>query len=190
MAARRRSGPIIAVTVFVVLVVAVVAWWTWYTRTPEYSVRMVARAVDAGDWQAFEAYVDVDAIVAEAIDAEIDERFPPGESGFARDLARAARPQLRVRATERLREVIESRQARARELPSLAYALGPADLEELPPSSAEDARFEVRLPLRGRRVAVRLRLLPAGDRWRVVEVENSAALLRALGVKPDVSSQD
>lgn len=184
MPERRRWGCWIALAVVVAVAVAVAAWWAWYVRTPEYSVRMVAESVDQGDWQAFSAYVDVDRLVASAVESEIESRFPKDETNpLVRKLVDASKPQLESAATSALRTAIEARAGRRRQLPSIAYALGPADIRRLPSSSATDARFDVTLPLRGQRVTVRVRLVPAGDRWRVVGVENVGQLLRDLGVR-------
>jgi len=153
----------------------------WYTTTPQYAVRMTARAVDHGDWQSFTTYVNVPALVGSAVDKEISHRFPDPDS-LSRRVAESAKPRLTQAATSELRRAIEARAGRSRQLPAIAYAVGPADIGRL--SSAEgEARFRVVLPLRGKHVPLTVRLGRNGGRWQVVAVEQVDRLLRDLGVE-------
>jgi len=178
---RRNRGCLIVGLVALAILVGVAAGWLWYTTTPQYVVRMTARAVDLGDWQSFTTYVNVPAVVGSAVDAEIARRFPDPDS-LLRRVAESAKPQLTQAATAELRDAIEKRAGRSRQLPAMAYALGPADIGRLS-SGEREARFRVVLPLRGERVPLTVRLARNGGRWHVVEVEQVDRLLAKLGVQ-------
>lgn len=86
------------------------AAWTNYTRSPNYSLAQLARAVAVKDWNGVQKYVDVEAVVSQQVDAATTETFGEDDTWYgavAADLAEWAKPGLTHGAKDIFQAVVE-----------------------------------------------------------------------------------
>lgn len=171
MAEGRERGCGMAVAV--VLVVAVIAgaagyvMWTRYTRSPQYATLKALQAVSWRDYDEFRRWVDVDAVVDDAIAAGTPAGAEPPAA--VRDaIEGSVKAGIRQRITQGVGGV-------PRNVPFAALMFG--DVIRGSSITGEDAYVTAETTSGTRDLRFDLRLRRQGERWRIVELRNASELL-------------
>jgi hypothetical protein len=174
--ARSRTLLIIVALILVALLVGAGLWWLNYTRSPAYSLGQLAQAVQDRDWVGVQKYVDVQAVVGQAVDAAVSKSLSGDTSGIGSlvtGLTQSAKPALVQQATELLRTSVETRAASSGDgVGSLVGFFAANQVTSVTYLSDGEAIVTVAVPYSGRVFDLRLRMKRTGDHWRVTGIEN------------------
>jgi hypothetical protein len=180
-----EAGVAVIVVVLALLVVGVAvgagAGWLYYRTTPQYALARLSEAIADSDWEAVEAYADVDSITERLVDdaAEEVEGDLPDLGGLEDVLAEALKPVAAEELESDLREAVESGEAAARMPTGVrahGFALRNADV------TVEDgsALAVITVPYEGEDIEIELGMRETDGGWRVVEVRNALELYERL----------
>ena len=188
----------------VVLAAAAASGW-YYTRTPNYSLWKLRRAVYQHDLATFKKHFDVESVVSKFIDAamklESESRPEAEQSGWealGEGLAMLMKPQITKLVAEGVYSAIETGQTPEMddeshpgeiELP-LAKILGTSDDDEAPGLSVAYIRKEGAIAyvgfdieeMSGTRQTAIVKMRNMGGYWQVSEFVNAAELMQADSV--------
>jgi len=150
--------------------------WVNYTRSPAYSLVMLAGAVQNKDWDGVQKYVDVEAVVGQAVDAAIA-KTPGGETGglgaLGVELAPSMKPALVQQAKDALRAAVEQGAVGSGEIQGVLVSVLVARQVKSVTYSGDEALVTVEVPRKsGAPFELRLTMKRVDDSWRVVAVEN------------------
>jgi len=173
---RKRGGRTAAVAVILLLVaVGVGVAWVSYTRSPTYSLGMMANAARSKDWDGVQKYVDVDAVVGHAVDAALGQGLKSTTSGFGglvAGLAQSTKPALSQLAKASFKNSIESGQVSLGGLVGVASIFVGQRVKSVT-FTGNEALVTVEVPQDA--VApfdLKLRMKRVDDFWRVTAIEN------------------
>jgi hypothetical protein len=174
--AKSRTLLIIVALVLIALLVGAGLWWLDYTRSPAYSVGQLAQAVQDRDWVGVQRYVDVQAVVGQAVDAAVSKSLNGDTSGIGSlvtGLAQSAKPALVKQATELLRSSVETRATSSVDgVGSLVGFFAANHVKSVTYLSDAEALVTVAVPYSGQVFDLRLRMKRTGDHWHVTGIEN------------------
>lgn len=176
-AAKKKRGGCALVVALILLLVAVGGGLAWvnYTRSPTYSLGMLANAARNKDWDGVQKYVDVDAVVSQAVDAAVGQRLTSDTSGFGglvAGLAQSMKPALIQQAKAAFKKSIESGQVSVGGLGGVASIFAGQRVKSVT-FIGEEALVTVEVPQDA--VApfnLKLKMKRVDDFWRVTAVEN------------------
>jgi hypothetical protein len=175
-AKRSRTALVVALILLLALVLGAGIWWLNYTRSPTYSLGQLAQAVQDRDWVGVQKYVDVQAVVGQAVDAAVSKSLNGDTSGIgslATGLAQSAKPTLVQQATELLRKSVETRATSSGDgVGSLVGFFAANQVKSVTYVSDGEALVTVAVPYSGQVFDLRLRMKRTGDHWRVTGIEN------------------
>jgi hypothetical protein len=185
---RKRGGRLVlAVVAVIVLVAAMVGALLWFefTRSPTYSLVKLGDAVQAKDWNGVQKYVDIDAVVGQAVDEAVGKAAGGGNSalaGLGAEVGNASKPALVAQAKALLKQGVE--QGTGPVLPNQSLLVSAFITRQVKSVTyaGDEALATVEVPLKtGAPLELKLRMKGVGDYWRVVAVNNIEALVGALG---------
>jgi len=176
----RRLRTRLWASLIVVLALLAVAGAAWINYTsPRYSVGQLARAAADGDWDGVQKYVDVEAVVSHRVDAATMGTFGGGDSwlgAVGAKLAESAKPGLTQGASNLLRTGIEMGPDRPNAAVDLAGLFALKSVKSVT-YAGDQALVTVAAPYgKERTIDVTLRMKRVDNFWRVIAVEDSAAL--------------
>jgi hypothetical protein len=155
------------------------AYWQSYVTSPQYSMKMLGKAVADGDWGGFRKYVDVTPIVTAAADAAVAEVTKDNTgalSGLVSSIAQALKPQLVKGMEAGLKAAVESKNTTGNQ-GALSFLVSPTGKI----TEAGDTAYVV-LVVDGK--DIRLTLKDRGDYWQVVGAEGVIGTLSSLASSP------
>jgi len=185
-AGKSRRGPWVLVAVFVVVAALGVGgflYWLSYTRSPQYSVAMLGKAIAAHDYDEFQKYVDVDAVINKVVDDAMAESLKKDSSGMgalAASLVQSMKPALVAQFKTSLQTSVESKG-------STSFS-GMSKLSITKVTDAGDFAF-VTVSTGQKSGDIKLKLKRVGDFWRVVEFSNLGQLVQAANTTPASSAE-
>ncbi|MBE0476296.1 MAG: hypothetical protein IBX62_04250 [Coriobacteriia bacterium] len=170
-------GRALAGVLAVAALLGALGWLGWRTLggEPRWSVARMGHAYTSHDWERFERYVDVEAVMAAGIDELVEElrgEGPPGRLG--QELVESQRALIVERAREGLRAAVERGEAEEGWLRRQRGILAPLRMRVLERTGDEAL---VLLDTDARYGDVEARMVPREGRWVVVEVPNLGGLL-------------
>lgn len=189
---RRRSGSRIALIVVavaaVVLIGGVVAAFAWsnYTRSPQYSLKMLGKAVGDHDWDGFQRYVDVDAIANQAFDAAMSqstkETLEKDDSGFGAlgaALAQGIVQSLKPAFVEQVRTAIKTAITSEDDANTDGVGALPARVRTSTQVTVQREGDTAMVSLKSKDTtqALELRMKRVDDHWKVVAIVNIVELV-------------
>lgn len=177
-AKKSRGRLVVALMVAGVLLIAVVGGLVWmnYTRSPAYSLGLLASAAQNRDWDSVQKYVDVEAIVGKAVDAALGKTLKEDTSGLGAlgaELAQSTKPALVQQAKEVLRQSIE--RGAGAILPNRSWLVSSFVVKQVRSVTyiGDEALVTVEVPLKpGAPFELKLKMKRVDDFWRVVAIEN------------------
>lgn len=104
---------IVLTAVAAVIVIALLGYWYW-TKTPQYSLKLMQESVAKHDLAAFNKYVDIDSVTSRAIDQLLELKLNDPKDvqddttkNFAAGLIKILKPQLVAVAKEEIKTFVE-----------------------------------------------------------------------------------
>ncbi|WP_312339432.1 hypothetical protein [Anaerospora hongkongensis] len=104
---------IVLTAVAAVIVIALLGYWYW-TKTPQYSLKLMQESVVKHDLAAFNKYVDIDSVTSRAIDQLLELKLNDPRDvqddttkNFAAGLIKILKPQLVAVAKEEIKTFVE-----------------------------------------------------------------------------------
>lgn len=178
-----RVGALLGVLVLL-LVLGALGWIAWQTFgvQPQRSIAQLGHAYTSHDWETFEPFVDVEAVV----DAGVEQLLPEELRGegllglLAEGLAERQKPVLVRQAREGMKRAVETVPDNDSWLRRQRGYLAPLRSDVLE-RSEDQARVRIDTGTRWGEVEVRMQR--RGERWVVVEVLNLPELLARAGVR-------
>ena len=172
----KSKTPLVAALVLVALLLGAGLWWLNYTRSPAYSLGQLAQAVQDRNWVGVQKYVDVQAVVNQAVDAAVSKPLSGDTSGIGSlvtGLAQSAKPALVQQATELLRTSVETRATSSSDgAGALVQFFAANQIKSVTYVNDGEAVVTVAVPYSGKVFDVRLRMKRVDDHWRVRGIEN------------------
>jgi hypothetical protein len=183
--AKSKTSLIVAALVLIAMLVGAGLWWLDYTRSPAYSLGQLAQAVQDRDWNGFQKYVDIEAVVGQVVDAAVSGSVKGdtlGLGSLVTGLANTAKPALVQQAKETLRQSIEASAATAGAAAGSLAGFFIANQVKSVTYVGDEALVTVAVPYSGKVFDVRLKMKRVDDHWRVTGIENVLDL-PVLGTK-------
>jgi hypothetical protein len=181
-----KRNVVLAVVAAVVLLAAAIGGVLWieFTRSPAYSVARLGNAIQNKDWNGVQKYVDVDAVVGQAVDVAVSKAVG-GDTGILGELgsqvASSTKPVLAAEAKTLLKQGVE--QGLGSVLPNQDVLVSSFVLTQVKSTTyvANEARVTVEVPLKtGAPFELKLRMRRVDDHWRVVAIENVGDVVGAV----------
>ncbi len=104
---------IVLAAIAAVIVIALLSYWYW-TKTPQYSLKLMQESVAKHDLAAFNKYVDVDSVTSRAIDQLLELKLNDPKDvqddttkNFAAGLIKLLKPQLVAVAKDEIKTFVE-----------------------------------------------------------------------------------
>lgn len=108
-----KSKRIYIIAAIAIIIVACLGYWYW-TRTPQYSLKIIQESVSKHDLQTFEKHVDIDSVssrlIDQVLDAKINDKSEVQDEtvkNFAMGFIQMLKPQLVAMAKEQIRSFVE-----------------------------------------------------------------------------------
>ena len=109
----KRTGNIALAVVLLLIIGGLAGYFLWYTKTPEYSVYQIKKAVDKHDWSLFSRHVDTKNVIGKAFDDVVavaleDNEMDESVKGLASGFAMLVRPMLVENLTDQVKTWVET----------------------------------------------------------------------------------
>ncbi|WP_333594750.1 hypothetical protein, partial [Anaerospora hongkongensis] len=190
---------IVLAAVAAVIVIALLGYWYW-TKTPQYSLKLMQESVVKHDLAAFNKYVDIDSVTSRAIDQLLELKLNDPKDvqddttkNFAAGLIKILKPQLVAVAKEEMKTFVEKGTT---ELPDNQSANNPK-MKELLNTGSGKAEFkgvaytnkdgkiatvglDMFYPKLNSTTVLEVKMREMDGYWQIAEISNLASFMKKL----------